>query len=170
MQIGGAQLQPLTPTPPPLEEPPLQNGQMFRRCGPNLAPKQRGGGFTFAPCAQNAQNFMGNSWGISICMQNMKTFSDPCPPPLCSPPTLGCWDRTPHGAQFVFPKPHICVFKMISVTRGSFGGTYVGVPGTPAWHCCPLPRPSPRNPPPPFSVGQNVLRVSPSGAAPGHPP
>ena len=77
---------------------------------------------------QNAQNFMG--------YPNMYA-NDPSPPPP------SCWDQTPLGVKkfHFFNNPHICVFEMISATRGSFWDLYVGVPGTPA----PL-----QPPPPPF--------------------
>ena len=66
----------------------------------------------------------------------------PSPPP----PKSGCWGLDPQWVN-CFQKPHICVFKMMSLTAGSFWGMYVGVPGTPPPHQGPPTLP--RNPPPP---------------------
>ena len=64
--------------------------------------------FTLCVYAQNAQNFIGNS--------SMHAKQEKYPPP---PPNLTA--RTgPPVAKIFFQNTHICVFKMISVTRGSF--------------------------------------------------
>ena len=71
------------------------------------------------------------SWGIQICMQNMKNCSDPWTPP--NPAPLTCLlGPDPYGVKFSFQKLHICVLEMIGATRGSIWGMYVGVPRTSA--------------------------------------
>ena len=55
-----------------------------------------------------------NLWGIQICMQNMTNFLTHPAPQTC---LLGT--DPPRGNNF-FQNPHICVFKLISATGGSF--------------------------------------------------
>ena len=97
---------------------------MLRRSGPHLAPKApanffgiRQGvktDFTLCVYAQNAQNFMGNS--NTHAKQEKKTFTpDPPPPPSVHPPP-----NLAAGTGSLVGKPHMCVFTMISATRGSF--------------------------------------------------
>ena len=52
-----------------------------------------------------------------------KKLSPLTPPP---PPEIWLQGLEPQWVNF-FQKPHICVFKMISTTRGSFWGLYIGV-------------------------------------------
>ena len=95
---------------------------MLRRFGPHCAPTFFGGiwwvvkiDFTLCVYAQNAQNFMRNS---NVHANEEKKISPLTFPPTPHPPSLGA-GTGPLVGNFFFQNPHICVFKMISATRGS---------------------------------------------------
>ena len=71
--------------------------------------------FTGCIHTQSAQNFMGNS---NVHAKQEKKLSPLTLPPLPPSPPPN-WLRGP-DPHFIFQKPHICVSKMISATRGSF--------------------------------------------------
>ena len=129
---GGRPAAALDVDPPP---PSLKMAKMFGRSRPRLARKAPqlffqhvvGGKFSFLPqvCILKMHT---TSWGMQICRQNSKKFSDPKPSPSSAPNWLLGPDL-PGGKIFFSRTPKLCVKKK-SVRRGDhFEVCMLGYPG-----------------------------------------
>ena len=116
--MKGSQAHTLTPPPP------RWSGQNIEdHIWPKVPEKnchRVGGKFSFLPpvCIFQVFRRYGESWGIFRCVPNVKKKKDLRPPPS-SVPNLATGPDPPGGYDF-FQKPHVSVFRMISMTRGSF--------------------------------------------------
>ena len=110
----------LSPPPPPPPPPPTPWGvqrveEVWTTFGPNLAPKAPE---TFFWHTLGAKNWLHPLCVCSKCSELYGEFKYACKTGkffslLTPPPKVWVW------AIFFLQKPHICVFKMISATRGS---------------------------------------------------
>ena len=123
--IGGAQLQPSTPTPAS-----LKMAKMFRRSGPHLVPiwhrRRRKLGFSFrrgvkcrfhCMCLHSeCSEFHGGYKYMNAKRDDLFLTPDLPHPAL---PHVAAGDGPPRGYSFFVQDPHICVFNMTRATRGS---------------------------------------------------